>query len=80
MPENISTRTANEKRIRAYAEATGEKVSRSKCQRLALKWEKRCKLIPMSELRHLFGHSDRTAELALSNVLNEGISHPDRKH
>lgn len=71
MPENISTRTANEKRIRAYADAEGVKVSRSKCQRLALKWEKRCKIITLAELRHLFGHSDGTAEQALMNVLNK---------
>ncbi|MDQ0094415.1 hypothetical protein [Paeniglutamicibacter psychrophenolicus] len=71
MPENIPTQTANEKLIRDYAEANGHEISKGKAQRLALKWHKRQQLIGISELHHLFGHSDPTAETAVRNVLQQ---------
>lgn len=71
MPENIPTRTANEKLIREYAEANGHEVSKGKTQRLALKWHKRQQLISSDELRRLFDHSDPTAEMAVRNVMQQ---------
>ena len=71
MPENIPTRTANEKLIRDYAEANGHEISKGKTQRLALKWHKRQQFISITELQHLFGHSDPTAEAALRNVIKQ---------
>lgn len=71
MPENQVTITANEKRITEYVESHGNKVSRSKIQRLALKWHKRQELISNDELRRLFDHSDPTADAAIRNVMKE---------
>lgn len=71
MPENKFTLTANEKRITEYVSSQGKQASRSKIQRLALKWHKRQELISNDELRRLFDHSDPTANIAIRNVMKE---------
>lgn len=70
MPENDfpATTTGYEKRIMAFVESRGQKVGRSKVQRLAMSLCKRQARMSDLDLEKILGYNDPTPKQAFKNM------------